>query len=117
MFKRARLLLEQAGVIFRSLGAHRPIAYHNNNLAELYLETGDLRRAHQLCEQALKEAKPTRDMRIISSILANFGAVLLKMGDTNGAIKNFTEAHDIAINHGLTRKANETLSGLAVCAI
>ena len=103
LYKQARSLIEQASQIAKALGARRSLAYDLMNLAEIYLETGDLRKARQLAEQALQEISPSQDAAGKVFALADLGYVLLAMGDAPGAARRFTEAHELALSHGTGR--------------
>ena len=109
--------IEQAIQICQSLGARRPLAYNLGNLGDIYLDTGDLRKARQLLDQALQEISPTQDVRGKAWLIADLGLVLLATGDGNGASRRFTEARELALSQGLNAMACEITTGLAACAV
>lgn len=113
MYKQARSLLEQSRAIAEALGSHRMVAYSLMNLAEVYLSTSDLRKALQCAEQALHEMSTTQN----TSILNDYGNVLLAMNDIPGATRYLTEAREIALGQGMAGRACEAEAGLAACAV
>jgi tetratricopeptide (TPR) repeat protein len=117
LYKQGRSLIEQAKTINEALGARRVVAYNLNNLGYIYIAGGDLRKARQLNEQALKEVSPSQDAVGKIGILNDLGLVLLAMGDVNGAIRRFTEGRELAISHGREANSCEIAAGLAACAI
>jgi class 3 adenylate cyclase/tetratricopeptide (TPR) repeat protein len=117
LYKQGRLLIEQASRIARALGARRLLAYDLMNLTDINRETGDLRKARQLAEEALEEISPSQDTRGKVFALQGLGYVLLAMGDAPGAARRFTEAREIALSHEVTALACQCAAGLAVCAV
>jgi class 3 adenylate cyclase/tetratricopeptide (TPR) repeat protein len=117
LYKQARTVLEQAGQISKALGARRSLAYDLLNLAEIYRVSGDLRKAHQLAEEALKEITPSQDARGKVFALEDLGLVLLAMGDPSGASRRFAEGREVGLSQGLTALAYESTAGLAASAV
>lgn len=87
------------------------------NLGTIYLDTGDLRKARQMTEEALQEITPTQDARGMVYALEDLGAVLLAMGDASGGTRHFGEGRQLALSHALPALVCESTSGLAACAI
>jgi class 3 adenylate cyclase/tetratricopeptide (TPR) repeat protein len=117
LYKQARSLLEQSNAINKTMGARRMLAYNLMNLGSIALDTGDLRKARQLNEQALQEISPSQDSSGKGYILVSAGRVQLAMGDTPGAARCFSEAHELASIHGLVALSCESAACLAACAI
>ena len=117
MYKQARSLLEQARDINQALGARRTLAYSLGNLGDLYLETGDLRKARQLFEQALHEMAPSQDARGKNWLYSEMGLVLLAMGDAPAAARSFDEALQCSRQIDATAYFCDAPAGLAACAL
>jgi tetratricopeptide (TPR) repeat protein len=109
--------LEQSRDIDEALGARRNLAYSLGNLGDLYLETGDLRKARQLFEQALHEMAPSQDARGKNWLYSEMGLVLLAMGDAPAAARSFDEALHCSRQIDATAYFCDAPAGLAACAL
>ena len=116
-YKQARTILEQARAINAALGARRQLSYQLMNLGEVYLGIGDLRTARQWVEQALQELAGSADARATAYALIDLGLVLMAMDDGPAAARRFSEAHELAADHGLPTQACEAAVCLASSAI
>lgn len=96
----ARTLLERSAEIFRSVGVLDYLAVARVNLIELSLCTGSLRRALQLAETTLAEARELGHPLGQSLGLTWRARVLLALGRTDEARRHATEALRIAADIG-----------------
>jgi class 3 adenylate cyclase/predicted ATPase len=117
LYKQARTPLEGGLAIDEGLGARRGMAYAAINLADIYFNTGDLRRARQWCERALQEINQTQDARAMSNFLVALGLTLLKMGDGAAAERRFKEALELSSSKSLQSSICETKVALAAAAV
>lgn len=117
MYKQARSLLEQARDINEALGARRILVYSLGNLGDLYLETGDLRKARQLFEQALHATAPSQDVRGKHWLYNKMGLGLLAMSDAPASARSLDEALQCGRQIDATAYFCDAPAGLAACAL
>ncbi len=117
LYKQARLLLEQAIAIEQAFGARQMLAYSFIALAQIYKDTGDLRKARQFAEEAHQNILPSRDTTGIMSCLLILGEVLLAMDDAPGAARRFNEGLEFVSKFELFPMVKTFEAGLAFCAL
>jgi tetratricopeptide (TPR) repeat protein len=117
LYKTGRVILEQAIHIHQAIGDRRSLAYDFMNLANIYWHTGDFRNAGQYIEKAYEEIAPTHDTRGMMNVLIGLGIAAMEINDASGAVRRFTDARDLALNHDLPALAYEATVGLAALKI
>ncbi len=88
----ARTQLEQSAKLFEELGMLAPLGIARINLSELYLSTGILRKALQLAERTVSQAKETRAPHGMALGLAYRAMALMEVGKDDEASENAREA-------------------------
>jgi class 3 adenylate cyclase/tetratricopeptide (TPR) repeat protein len=116
LYKQGRPMIEKSRMINESLGARRTLAYNYISLGEIYWKTGDMRKARQMQELALKEISLSEDTWGKIQIFIASGIVLLKMGDVPGAQRRYSEAYELSASIEADHLRCESAAGLAACA-
>jgi DNA-binding NtrC family response regulator/tetratricopeptide (TPR) repeat protein len=94
---------------FSRLGQHREVAQFSSNLARVHHFVGDLARAQELGEYALRLAREMGEPYLTASALLTLGAVHLDRAEVHDAQRDFDEAR------GLFERAGS--DGYAVLAV
>jgi tetratricopeptide (TPR) repeat protein len=116
-FEKGRLALERALELNAALGARRANAYNLLNLGLAQWRVGESRNALHLLEQAHPGLEAHGDAFALGAMHSYSALVLEQIGDLEGASASYREAMEILGQIGLHGFVQDSLAGLARCAL
>ena len=112
-----RLALQRSIHLADAIGARRHGAYARLNLGLALWRSGENQAAQQALEKCAPDLTATGDAFGQAANLSYYALTLESSNDAAGAQGRFSEAREMFSRHGVFAYANDTLAGLARCAL